>query len=100
MSGTLEDSSVSQIRATMETNFFGPVRATKALLPYMHARRSGLIVNIGSSVGLQAVPVLGAYSASKFALEGISEALVGEVGDLGMGMLMVELGAMGSRFFF
>jgi len=80
-----------------ETNF-GLVALTQALLPSMRARRSGFIVNISSVGGLVAFPGSGYYAASKFAVEGLSEALSKEVGTLGIRVLLVEPGPFRTRF--
>lgn len=73
--GTAEDTSMEELHAQMDTNFYGLVRMTKAVLPTMRRQRSGQIINIGSIGGLISLPLNSAYSASKFALEGYSETL-------------------------
>jgi NAD(P)-dependent dehydrogenase (short-subunit alcohol dehydrogenase family) len=87
-----EDMSLAEIRHQMETNFFGNVAMTKAVLPQMHAQRSGHIIQVTSVAGRMAAPLLGAYAASKFALEGWSEALRIEVHSLGIRVVLVEPG--------
>jgi len=91
--GALEETPEAELRAIMETNFFGAAAVTKAALPHMRARRNGAIVNISSMGGQMSFPSVGAYSASKFALEGYSEALAQEVASFGIKVLIVEPGA-------
>jgi len=90
--GAVEETPENELRAQMETNFFGAVSVTRALLPLFRERQSGAIVNISSLGGQLSVPGFGAYSASKFALEGISEALAAELAPLGIKVLIVEPG--------
>ncbi|MDB5550259.1 MAG: family NAD(P)-dependent oxidoreductase [Rhizobium sp.] len=91
--GTIEETPEAELRALMETNFFGAAAVTKAALPNMRERRSGAIVNISSMGGQMSFPTVGAYSATKFALEGYSEALAREVRPFGIKVLIVEPGA-------
>ena len=80
--GALEETSESELRAQMETNFFGAFNVTEAVLPAMRAQRAGAIENISSLGGQLSFGGFSAYSASKFALEGMSEALAAEVAPL------------------
>src|SRR5690606_4389310 len=73
-----------------ETNLFGVVRMVQAVLPSMRRRGSGTIVNVGSIAGIVGGPGNGYYAASKFALEGLSEALRSEVGPLGLRVILLE----------
>lgn len=73
-----------------EINFFGLARMTRAVLPGMRKRRSGHIINVASICGLAAIPSLGDYSATKFAVEGLSEVLALEVAPLGIKVTLVE----------
>ena len=92
-SGFVEDVSLDELRHQMETNFFGNVAMTKAVLPTMRRQRSGHILQVSSVGGRSAAPMLSSYSASKFALEGWSEALRIEVHSLGIRVVLIELGA-------
>ncbi len=96
--GALEETSDEDLRAQMETNFFGAVSVTKAALPAMRNRRSGAIVNISSLGGQLSFGGFSAYSASKFALEGMSAALAQEVAPFGIKVLIVEPGAFRTGF--
>lgn len=82
----------------METNFFGPVRLMKAVIPHMRDQKGGTIVNVTSTEGLSAAPGISAYGASKHALEAISEGLQGEVAPFGIRILIVEPGGMRTSF--
>jgi NAD(P)-dependent dehydrogenase (short-subunit alcohol dehydrogenase family) len=92
--GALEELSDEEIRAQMETNFFGAANVTRAALPHMRERRSGHVVNVSSEGGMTGVPGASAYNASKFALEGMSEALSMEAAHLGIKVTIVEPGAL------
>jgi NAD(P)-dependent dehydrogenase (short-subunit alcohol dehydrogenase family) len=93
VAGFIEDLSLEEIRAQLETNFFGHVAITKAVIPVMRQQRSGHIVMVSSIGGLQASPTLSSYSASKFALEGWSESLRLELNALGIKVVLVEPGS-------
>ena len=90
--GTIEELSEDEARAQMETNFFGALWVTQAVLPVMRAQRSGHIVQISSVGGVGTMPAFGLYNASKWALEAFSEALASEVADLGVRVTIAELG--------
>lgn len=90
--GAIEDLSIDDIRDVMETNYFGAVRCIKALLPHMRTRRSGHIVNVTSVAGRVSTSPLGAYAASKFALEALCEALAQEVKSFNVRVAIVEPG--------
>lgn len=93
LEGYVEFVAPDDVRATMEVNLLGPLHAIQAVLPHMRARRRGRILNISSGGGILGVPWVGLYSATKFALEGMSEALAQEVGPLGIGVTIIEPGA-------
>ncbi len=95
--GAAEETPEGELRAQMETNFFGAVAATNAALPHLRAQRSGAIVNISSLGGQLSFAGFSAYSASKFALEGFSEALAGEMAPFGVKVLIVEPGAFRTK---
>ncbi|MBO9728693.1 MAG: SDR family NAD(P)-dependent oxidoreductase [Chitinophaga sp.] len=90
--GGVEETPETELRALMDTNFFGAVNVTRALLPLFREQQSGAIVNISSMGGQLSFPGFGAYSASKFALEGISEALAAEMAPFGVKVVIVEPG--------
>lgn len=91
--GAIEAVSDEVVRRQFETNVFGVLNVTKAVLPTLRQQRSGHILNISSVAGFVSFGVLGIYCATKFALEGISEALSQEVAHLGMKVTIVEPGA-------
>jgi short-subunit dehydrogenase len=98
LGGALEDSSMDEIKAQFETNFFGAVRATKAVLPVMRRQGEGKIVNITSMGGRIAIPLSSSYHGSKFALEGLSESIRYELEPFGIKVILIEPGAVGSNF--
>ncbi len=88
-----EDFALHEIRDQFETNFFGNVAMTKGVLPVMRSQKSGHIIQVSSVSGRAASPMVGTYSASKFALEGWSESLRIEVHSLGIRVVLVEPGS-------
>jgi len=90
--GALEETPEAELRSIMETNFFGAISTIQAALPVLRAQRSGAIVNISSLGGQLSFAGFSAYSASKFALEGASEALAEELAGFGVKVLIVEPG--------
>jgi len=97
--GMVEEVPLDEWRAQMETNFFAAVRLTQLAVPHMRRQRSGLIVNVSSISGRMALPGFGPYSASKFALEGASEALYYEVRPWNVHVTLVAPGFINSDGF-
>ncbi|MGA7752483.1 MAG: SDR family oxidoreductase [Candidatus Sulfotelmatobacter sp.] len=93
VAGFAEDIKLEELRLQFETNFFGAVAMTKALLPLMRQQGSGHIIQVSSILGLQGAATVSSYSASKHALEGWSESLRLEVNPLGIKVVLVEPGA-------
>lgn len=96
--GALELATPEEIDLQMGTNFMGCVNLCQAVLPYMREQRSGKIVNLSSIGGVMGLPWQGFYSASKFAIEGFSEALAAEVRSFGIRVAMVEPGDFATGF--
>lgn len=92
----IEDESIAEMQAIMNTNFFGAVRCMKAVVPMMRARSSGLIINISSISGRISPFAQGAYAASKYALEAASEVLAQELAPFGVRVALVEPGIIAS----
>lgn len=90
--GTLEELSMEEIRRVFEANFFGLLAVTKAVLPQMRERGSGHVINFSSLAGIVGLPVVSSYTASKWAVEGMSEALARDVAHLGISVTIVEPG--------
>ena len=98
LGGALEDTSMNEIKAQFETNFFGAVRAMQAVLPIMRKQGTGKIVNITSMGGRISIPLSSFYHGSKFALEGLSESIQYELEPFGIKIILIEPGAAGSNF--
>ncbi|MFI5658766.1 oxidoreductase [Streptomyces sp. NPDC051684] len=98
MVGAVEEATDAELRDLMDLHFFGPAALTRAVLPHMRRRGSGTIVQLTSMGGRFAFAGVGAYCATKFALEGLSEALAAEVAPLGIRVLIVEPGAFRTGF--
>jgi NAD(P)-dependent dehydrogenase (short-subunit alcohol dehydrogenase family) len=94
----LEEASEQQIRRQIETNVYGVIYVTRAVLPHMRQQRSGHVINMSSVAGLVGTPGLGYYNATKFALEGLSEALELEASHLGIHVTAVEPGPFRTDF--
>ncbi len=95
--GAVEDTSIDEARAQMETNFFGVLRVCRAVLPVMRRQGGGHIVNISSLGGIFGMPYGGLYSAGKFAVEGLSETLRFETHRFGIRVVLVEPGDFHSQ---
>lgn len=96
--GALEETTLEEAKAQFETNLFGVVRMTKGVLPIMRRQGSGQIINVSSAVGLTPLPFVGFYSASKFALEGYTEALRHEVKPFNVQVSLVEPSSIKTQF--
>lgn len=92
--GSIEEATPTDIRAQFDVNVFGAIGVIQAVLPFMRERRSGHILNVTSMGGLMTFPGVGIYNASKFALEGINEALSKEVRPFGIKVTAIEPGAL------
>jgi NAD(P)-dependent dehydrogenase (short-subunit alcohol dehydrogenase family) len=88
--GTIEETSEQEAREQIETNVFGLLWATQAVLPVMRQQGKGHIIQVSSVLGIATLPVLGLYNASKWAVEGLSETLATEVKDFGIHVTLVE----------
>ncbi|MBF6413282.1 oxidoreductase [Nocardia cyriacigeorgica] len=97
--GAVEATTDAELRDLFDLHFFGPAALTRAVLPSMRERRSGAIVNLSSMGGQMSFAGFGAYSATKFALEGLSEALADEVKGFGIKVLVVEPGSFRTNLF-
>jgi len=97
--GAAEETTDAELRDLFEVHLFGPAAVTRAVLPHMRSRKSGAIVQVSSMGGQMSFAGFAAYSATKFALEGLSEALADEVRPLGIKVLIVEPGAFRTGLF-
>ncbi len=96
--GAVEETSLEEVRSVFESNFFGTLKLTQTVLPFMRKEKNGHIVQISSHGGIKAFAGFGIYNASKFALEGFSEALAQEVSPLGIKVSIVEPGPFRTKF--
>ncbi|HEU5119698.1 MAG TPA: SDR family oxidoreductase [Candidatus Nitrosocosmicus sp.] len=96
--GAMEDFTMDEIKKQFETNVFGVMRVIRAVLPTMRQQRSGIIINISSMSGLAGIPSQSVYSASKFAVEGMSEALSYELEPFGIKVVLIEPGVINTEF--
>lgn len=99
IAGFFEDLGEGEIRAQMETNFFGVQNVCREIIPSMRKRKQGKIINISSIAGQVATPCLSAYNASKWALEAFSESLYYELGLFGISVVLVEPGSYPTNIF-
>ena len=95
--GAVEDTSIAEAKAQLETNFFGVLRVCRAVLPLMRRQGGGYIINISSLAGVLGLPFSGLYSASKFALEGMTESLRWETRSHGIRVVLIEPGDFRSQ---
>jgi len=98
IAGAIEDTSIEEAKAQFETNLFGVLRVCRAVLPIMRAQRAGYIVNIGSLGGRVGLPFVGLYHASKFAVDGMTEALRMETRPFGIHVVLIEPGDCHTQF--
>ena len=96
--GAVEDVPIEQASAMFDANVFGSMRVAQAVLPHMRRQKGGLIVNIGSVSGRLVTPANGTYSASKFALEALSDAMRLELEPFGIRVVLVEPGSIKTEF--
>lgn len=90
LNGAVEEASESEARSQFETNFFGTLWLTQAVLPIMRKQQSGHIIQVSSILGIATLPFIGLYNASKFAVEGLTETLASEVKQFGIKVTLVE----------
>src|SRR5919112_1454525 len=96
--GPFEELSVKEFKEQYETNVFGVIRVTQAVLPIMRRQRNGTIVNISSIAGKIGFPLSSAYVSSKFALEGLSESMACEIEQFGIKVMLIEPGVIRTNF--
>ena len=98
LGGALEDLSMEEIKSQYETNLFGLIRVTQAVLPTMRKQRSGRILNISSGAGIFGFPGHSAYVSTKFAVEGLSESIAYELEPFGIKVILIEPGFVRTNF--
>ncbi len=98
IAGSVEDTSIAEAKSQLETNFFGTVRMVKEILPIMRKQKKGYIINLSSIGGIVGLPFQAFYSASKFAIEGYTEALRLEVKPFGIKVSLIEPGDFKTNF--
>jgi NAD(P)-dependent dehydrogenase (short-subunit alcohol dehydrogenase family) len=98
LGGAFEDTSMEEVRTQYETNVFGLIRTTQAVLPAMRKQRSGIIVNISSGAGRLGYPGTSVYVSSKHAIEGLSESIAYELEPFGIRVVLVEPGVVKTNF--
>jgi NAD(P)-dependent dehydrogenase (short-subunit alcohol dehydrogenase family) len=97
--GAFEDLTIEEIKTQYETNLFGDIRMTQAVLPIMRKQKSGIIVNMNSVLGRYGFPAASAYVSTKFAVEGLSESMAYELEPFGIKVVLIERGAISTNFF-
>src|SRR5713226_4204984 len=98
LNGAFEDLAMEEIKAQFETNLFGVIRVSQAVLPIMRKQKSGIIINISSAAGRFGYPGESAYVSTKFAIEGLSESIVYELEPFGIRVVLVEPGPIRTNF--
>ena len=96
--GPFEELAIEEFKEQFETNVFGVIRVTQAVLPIMRRQKSGTIVNISSIAGKIGFPLTSAYVSSKFALEGLSESMAYEIEQFGIKVILIEPGVIKTNF--
>ena len=92
--GAAEDLGIDEVQKQFDTNFYGIIRTIKEVLPTMRNQKSGTVVNIISAIGFGGMPLMSAYAATKFAMEGYTESLKAEVAAFGINVVLVEPGVI------
>lgn len=98
LTGAFEDLSIEEIKSQYETNFFGLIRTTQAVLPIMRSQKSGIIINISSGLGRFGIATNSAYASSKFAVEGLTESISYELEQFGIRTIIIEPGIIKTNF--
>ncbi len=98
LSGALEDLLINEIKLQFDTNYFGLIRATQAVLPIMRNQSAGIIVNISSGLGRFGIATSSAYASSKFAIEGLTESMSYELEPFGIRTILIEPGIIKTNF--
>lgn len=98
LSGALEDLLINEIKVQFDTNYFGLIRATQAVLPIMRDQSAGIIVNISSGLGRFGIATSSAYASSKFAIEGLTESISYELEPFGIRTILIEPGIIKTNF--
>ncbi len=96
--GAIEEVSIEEAQSIFQTNVFGVLAVCQAVLPHFRSVGGGTLINVSSGCGIYAMPGIGIYCASKFALEGMTEALAAEVGDQNIKVMLIEPGAIKTNF--
>lgn len=98
ITGAFEDLTVDEIKQQFETNFFGLIRVTQEVIPFMRSRHHGVIVNISSGLGRFGIATSSAYASSKFAVEGLTESMSYELEQFGIRVILIEPGIIKTNF--